>query len=47
VTPIGHCNRVTQIRIVTLIRDELNYRYFGDWSARDGNSAIDARMRPA
>lgn len=33
--------RVTQNRIVGLFRDELGYRYLGDWTGRDGNSNIE------
>jgi type I restriction enzyme R subunit len=27
--------------VTALFRDELHYRYLGDWSDRDGNSNID------
>ena len=33
--------RVTQDRVIALFRDELGYRYLGDWTARDGNSNIE------
>lgn len=33
--------RVTQKRVVRLFRDELGYRYLGDWTERDGNSNIE------
>jgi type I restriction enzyme R subunit len=41
VTPIGQPERATQDRVIALFRDELGYRYLGDWTDRDGNSNID------
>ena len=38
---IGQPERVTQNRVIGLFRDELGYRYLGDWSDRDGNSNIE------
>ena len=38
---IGKAERVTQKRVIGLFRDELNYRYLGDWSDRPGNSNIE------
>ncbi len=38
---IGQPERATQNRVITLFRDELNYRYLGDWTDRDGNSNIE------
>ncbi len=38
---IGQPERATQNRVVALFRDELDYRYLGDWSDRAGNSNID------
>lgn len=38
---IGKPERVTQNRVVALFRDELDYRYEGDWSDRPGNSNIE------
>jgi type I restriction enzyme R subunit len=40
-TTIGQPERVTQNRVIALFRDELNYRYLGDWTDRAGNSNID------
>jgi type I restriction enzyme R subunit len=38
---IGKPERATQNRVLTLFRDELGYRYFGDWSYRSHNSNIE------
>src|SRR5438034_7142966 len=38
---VGQPERVTQNRIIALFRDELGYRYLGDWTDRDGNSNIE------
>lgn len=38
---VGKPEIVTQRRVVALFRDELDYRYLGDWSDRAGNSNID------
>ncbi len=38
---VGKAERVTQRRIVTLFREELGYRYLGEWSEREGNSNIE------
>ena len=38
---IGKSERVTQNRVIALFRDELGYRYLGDWCDRDGNSNIE------
>jgi hypothetical protein len=40
---IGHPGRVTQNRVVALLRDELCYRYLGDRQDRDGNSNIEEK----
>jgi len=38
---VGQSERATQIRVIALFRDELKYRYLGDWNHRDSNSNID------
>jgi hypothetical protein len=38
---VGHAERATQNRVIALFRDELAYRYLGEWSDRDGNSNIE------
>ncbi len=38
---IGQPERVTQNRVIALFRDELDYRYLGDWAERTNNSNIE------
>jgi type I restriction enzyme R subunit len=40
-TTVGQPERATQNRVIALFRDELGYRYLGDWTDRKGNSNID------
>ena len=44
---IGQPERATQNRVITLFRDELNYRYLGDWHDRDDNSNIEESLLTA
>ena len=44
---VGQPERATQRRIITLFRDELSYRYLGDWTDRDGNSNIEEGLLSA
>ena len=46
-SPIGRTERVTQNRVIDLFRDQLDYRYVGDWRDRDGNSNIEEDMLSA
>ena len=46
-TPIGKPERETQNRVIALFRDELGYRYLGDWSDRSCNSNIDDELLTA
>jgi type I restriction enzyme, R subunit len=41
---IGKPERETQNRLIALFRDELGYRYVGDWSDRPDNSNIDEAL---
>jgi type I restriction enzyme R subunit len=41
---IGQPERATQNRVIALFRDELRYRYLGDWQHRDGNSNIEEKL---
>src|ERR1051325_8231996 len=38
---VGKPERATQNRIISLFRNELGYRYLGDWTDRAGNSNIE------
>jgi type I restriction enzyme, R subunit len=44
---IGKPERATQDRVIALFRDELKYRYLGDWSDRLGNSNVDESLLAA
>ncbi|RWR31979.1 HsdR family type I site-specific deoxyribonuclease [Sinirhodobacter populi] len=44
---IGKPERATQRRVIELFRDELGYRFLGDWSDRDGNSNIEEDLLTA
>ena len=44
---IGQPERATQNRVIALFRDELDYRYLGDWTDRDGNSNIEEGLLSA
>ena len=44
---IGLPERVTQNRLIALFRDQLGYRYVGDWTDRYGNSNIEGDMLSA
>ena len=44
---IGKPERATQSRVIALFRDELGYRYLGDWNDRDANSNIEEGLLSA
>jgi len=44
---IGQPERETQNRIIDLFRDELRYRYLGNWTARPDNSNIEGGLLTA
>jgi type I restriction enzyme, R subunit len=44
---VGQPERVTQNRVIALFRDELGYRYIGDWTDRDDNSNIEESLLSA
>lgn len=46
-TDIGKSERETQNRIIALFHEELDYRYLGDWTDRDGNSNIEEDLLTA
>jgi type I restriction enzyme R subunit len=41
---IGKAERETQKRVIALFRDELKYRYLGDWTDRPNNSNIEVGL---
>ena len=41
---IGKPEKVTQNRIIELLKDKLGYRYLGDWIDRDGNSNVEQEL---
>jgi hypothetical protein len=43
ISAVGKLERVTQNQVIARFRDELGYRYIGDWSDRD-NSNIAAAV---
>lgn len=44
---VGQPERASQNRIIALFRDELGYRYLGDWTDRDGNGSIEEGLLTA
>jgi len=44
---VGQPERATQDRVISLFRDELGYRYLGDWTDRDGNTNIEEDLLSA
>jgi type I restriction enzyme R subunit len=46
-TTIGQPEHSTQNRVIALFRDELRYRYLGDWTDRPDNSNIEDNLLTA
>ncbi|MBL1265847.1 type I restriction endonuclease subunit R [Methylomicrobium sp. RS1] len=46
-TAIGKPERATQNRVIALFQEELDYRYLGDWTDRNGNSNIEEGLLSA
>ena len=44
---VGQPERATQNRVIELFRDELGFRFLGDWTDRDGNSNIEEGLLAA
>jgi type I restriction enzyme R subunit len=44
---VGKPERATQNRVIALFRDELHYRYLGDWSDREVNGNIEEKILTA
>src|SRR5260221_12365226 len=44
---VGNPERSTQNRVIGLFRDELKYRYLGDWTYREGNRNIEEGLLSA
>jgi type I restriction enzyme, R subunit len=44
---VGQPERATQNRVIALFRDELGYRYLGNWADREGNSNIEEDLLSA
>ena len=44
---VGRPESVTQNRVIALFREELSYRYLGNWTDRDGNSNIEEGLLSA
>ena len=44
---IGQPERITQNRVIALFRDELHYRYLGDWQDRPNNSNVEEDLLSA
>jgi type I restriction enzyme, R subunit len=44
---IGQPERITHNRVIALFRDELGYRFLGDWHERTGNAPIDEALLTA
>ena len=45
-SPIGQPERATQNRVIALFRDELGYRFLGDWTDRDNSNIEESLLSP-
>jgi type I restriction enzyme R subunit len=41
---VGKPERATQERVIRLFRDEMGYRYLGDWTDREGNTNVESEI---
>ena len=41
---VGKLERETQNRVITILKDELHYRYLGNWEERDNNSNVEEEV---
>ena len=41
---VGKLERETQNRVITIMKDELHYRYLGNWEERDNNSNVEEEI---
>jgi type I restriction enzyme R subunit len=44
---VGQPERATQNRVIAVFRDELGYRFLGDWTDRNGNTNIEEQILTA
>src|ERR1035438_5607240 len=44
---VGQPESSTQNRVIAVFRDELGYRYLGDWTDRDSNSNVEEAILTA
>src|SRR5689334_419841 len=43
-TPVGQRERLTQDRVIALLRDGLGYTYLGDWTEREDNRNVEPKL---
>ena len=42
---VGQIERATQKRVVSLFREQLGYRYLGDWQEQERSSPVEKKTR--